>query len=130
MQHKTAFILSQATLERFNVSSLKQLLKVTELQYTKDGWENGGYYNAVSFAELTKGIDRNFQIIDKADMKPLEIIALSVLRQATQSFAHIEGNDNEVRRLVVGKANGRDDRGWVLGWTDGKTYIAPKCCIR
>lgn len=114
-QAKIAFVFSDATLSRFNLESVEELLEAFHEWDTEAG--DWGYnFTPVLFAELEKGFDTTHELVPADDWGPDEKLVV----QLCERLGHWFANALEVpeRRIVVGLSGVAD------GWTDGATYIA------
>lgn len=114
-QAKIAFVFSDATLTRFNVESVDELLEAFR-EWDIEAGSHSYKFEAVPFAELEKGFDTNHELIPADDWGLDE----KVVVQLCDRLGHWFSNALEVapRRIVVGLSGSAD------GWTDGATYIA------
>lgn len=116
-QIKQAFVLSQTTLDRFRMTSVKDFLQQIEIWFKKfrrnEAWRQS--WQAVELSSLTKGYESGFLPLDPKEFTIDEQIWLAM---AHQTDKYRLGDREHLRRYIVGRSDS------ARAWTDGATYIA------
>jgi len=117
------FVMAEETLERFGVSTLKDLVGIVQSNCGIRHWKP----RFVSFREATKGMDSKHVILDPKQWSPRERAWVSLIQSNQRSLAYglVWGSDMDYgkamaarRKVVVGESEA------ALAWTDGSTYVA------
>ena len=121
MQGGVCFVFADETLERFGMTSVKQLVKLINDNCNSPYWKP----KVVTFAEVTKGMDSKHTVLDKKQWTPREQVFVDLLNSNYRSllWGFMSGrsayNDvlNTRRDILIGCSKS------ALAWTDGKRYI-------
>lgn len=111
-----AFVVADITLERFGVSSVKELVDFFNKRLPD--WAKGQMPASLSFKKLAKEVDSRYELLAEADLTPNQRVWLELAQ--TMSWAlNVPGEDGvpQVRKLCIGE-------GPALGWTDAVSYTA------
>jgi hypothetical protein len=118
MQVKSALIIAQETLDRFEAKNIQ------EFWQQMIGWANEATvhhrlseWRYVEFGVLAENYSLETYHLQPKELKPLEQIWLKIIDHGMNHFACVAGGWRHRRKALIGIGNAQ-------GWTDGMTYIA------
>jgi hypothetical protein len=122
-QQKVAFIFADETLERFGVGAAEELVALLGGKAP----ESAGLSRLrfVPFAELSRGMNEDYDILDESELRPNERLWLRLVSKAKDRMCPARAGERDdwfamaARRKVLVGTSGHAD-----GWTDGRSYVA------
>jgi hypothetical protein len=110
MKNKMAFVLSEESLDRFDVKNVEELFDLLEQGGMSPLYRDNNKINIVDFRDLAKRFNESYDIIDSNKLTFSEEVWVTVANKFMDWFNR--------RKIVVGRSERAD------AWTDGATYIA------
>lgn len=116
---KRVFIISNSTLERFEVSTTEELL--TYLIVVEKHRYGASYlktWKHIELAPLMAKISNSYAILKDGELTMHEQIWLELIKKHQTDLTWYDGRRHNIREIYIGEAEHAD------GWTDGSSYIA------
>lgn len=119
MQQGLGFVFSDETLDRFEVDTVKQLLKLlTKFIQEHRSWDSGFTdWVPVPFSQVEEAVESTYQLLSDKELTPLERAKLATIQTAVRTTLIRDLHVPE-RTIRLGTA------GSALAWTDGASYVA------
>jgi hypothetical protein len=125
-QARMAFILGQSTLDRWEMGTVEDLLKLfTGVDVQRWRYKFNSVWTVTPFADLTAGFSNNYRIVPEDTWTLREMAAIALCEAAAGEMLPADwkgreyvGATTQQRRIVIGVSD------QAYGWTDGSTYIA------
>lgn len=120
MQLGLGFVFADSTLQRFDVATVEDLLKLLH-ERAPYGFDE---LEVIPYSELKRAVNSTYKIIPEKELSPIQMAALSVLQTLSHYLAYqltAPGEDElshvQVRQVRMGRSS------TARAWTNGSTYI-------
>jgi hypothetical protein len=113
-QQSRAYVIAEDVLERFGVSTLRDL--IDKFRAAEEWPFDDDHVRVLPYDELVAGLDSSHVIVPESKLTPTEKLMLSFLAERQRTVAMLI--DMPTRRLHAGESDS------ARAWTDGSSYIA------